>query len=252
MTIQKTENQKTEKTVFIAGKHLVADAPIDLPVGTAATPEFHNLYMVAEGVGKWHLRVHPKNFRVHLRIFGSAEIAICDDPQRVFIAGTQFWSEMDTYSVYVPELDVTVTAPHGYDVNIDDVAPAIKKLKDARTIIDSAKEGKPYGTIATDDDLRVLITVVSEHYVPDYTLFESPNNTYVTFAKCNRGDMGKIDGTGYQKYEFKGSFQRIMDLHHMWIYLRVLLGYEYPYTTVFNIGDSTVEWSGVPEDNDAE
>lgn len=241
-----TTNQQKE---HIVGQDLVAFAPINRPVGT----EFSTLYMYAANRGKEHFRAHPSIHRVHLRIFkNSVEVAITDDPRHVFVAGTQFWNEADTYTIYNSELDVTITAPHGFAINTEELTPVVKKLLNARSIIDSAGKGNVSGNLSEDDDLRVLITVVSKNYSPNCTLFENPDDTSVTFAVCNRSDLGKIDDNGYQKENFKFSFNRLMDLHHMWIYTRILLGYEYPYVTVFNIGGSTVEWSGIPDDNDAE
>lgn len=246
-----TNTTEQKKTMFISGKDLVAYAPVNLTIGTANV-DFGTLYMFDNDRGKEHNWVHPADFRVHLRTFANVEVAITDDSRRVFLAGTQFWSEEDTYSIYSSELDVTITAPHGFEINIDEVAPAISKLLNARNIIDTAKEGNAGGNLNDDDGLHVYITVVSTRYCTDYTLFENIDSTSVKFAACDRSDLGKIDGTGYQKDDFRASFRCFMDLHHMWIYLRVLLGYTYPYVTVFNIGDSTLEWTGTPWDNDAE
>ena len=235
-----TNEQK--KTMFIPGEDLVAYAPVNLTIGTANS-DFGTLYMFDNNRGKQHNRVHPANFRVHLRTFANVEVAITDASRHVFLAGTQFWSKEDTYSIYSSELDVTITAPHGFEINIDEVAPAISKLLKARDIIDFAKEGDVAGNLNDDDGLHVYITVVSTNYNVNYTLFEDIASTSVKFAACDRGELGKINGTGYQKDEFRANFTCFMDLHHMWIYLRVLLGYTYPYVTVFNIGSSTEEWS---------
>ncbi len=241
------QNENQQKG-YIAGQDLVAFAPISRPTGT----EFSTLYMYAPERGKEHFRAHPGSHCVHLRIFlNDVEVAITDDPRHVYVAGTQFWLEGDTYSIYNEELDVTITAPHGFYINIELLTPAINKLLTARNIIDSAKLGNISDNHFEDDGLQVLITVVSENYSPNYTLFECPGTTSVVVAQCRRGDLGKIDGNGYQKDDFKASFDRLMDLHHMWIYVRVLLGYDYPYVTNFKIGDSTVEWSGISEENNA-
>lgn len=238
-------NTIEKKSMFTAGKNLVAYAPMNLSIETTNT-EFVTVYMFDDDHGKQHNRVHPDNFRVHLRTFANVEVAITDASRHVFLAGTQFWSEVDTYSIYNADLDVTITAPNDFEINIDEVAPAIIKLLYAKNIINAAKEGT-FGYKLTDDDgLHVYITVVSDCYCTDCTLFEEIDSTSVKFAACHRSDLGKIDGTGYQKDDFAASFQCFMDLHHMWIYLRALLGYTYPDVTVFNIGDSTLEWTGAP------
>lgn len=245
----KTNEQK--KTTFTVCKDLVAYAPMDLPIGTACA-NFSTFYEFNGHNCKQHFRVHPECFRVHLRTFTNVEVAITDASRRVFLAGTQFWSEMDTYSIYNSDLDVTITAPHGFEINIDEVAPAIRKLLNARNIIDTAKEGNAGGNLTDDDGLHVYITVVSTRYCSNCTLFEDINSTSVKFAACDPGELGKINGTGYQKDDFAASFRCFMDLHHMWIYLRVLLGYTYPYVAVFNIRSSTEEWSSIFLDYDAE
>lgn len=240
-----------QKTMFTAGKNLVAYAPVNLPIGTACA-NFANLYMFDENYGKQHNRAHPMHFRVHLRTFANVEVAITDDPRRVFLAGTQFWSEVDTYSIYNSDLDVTIIAPHEFEINIDEVAPAINKLMNARNIIDNAKEGNVGGNLNDDDGLHVYITAIYTQFFPKCTIFEDLESTSVKFALCNRSELGKIDGTGYQQDEFKAHFRSFMELHHMWIYLRVLLGYTYPYVSVFDIEGSTGEWSSISLDYDAE
>ncbi len=236
-----------QQNYFTVGKDMVAYAPFNLSIGTKCT-DFSTLYLLSNDFGKEHFRVNPDGFRVHFRVFlNDVEVALTDEPRHVFVAGTQFWSEEDTYSVHDSELDVTITAPHGYDITIDGMSAAIKKLLSARSIIDSEVPDNHL----VDDGLQVFITVVSKNYCTDYTLFESNDTASVVFAACDRSDLGKIDGDGYQKDEFRASFNRFMDLHHMWIYLKVLLGYECPYVTVFNIGDSSTEWFSTPVGNDA-
>ena len=240
------ERQNNQRQGLIFGQHLVAYAPSERPKDA----KFPALYMYAENHGKEQFQVHPKNHRTHLRVFvNDVEVAITDDPRHVFVASTQFWNKKDTDSIYDSELDVTITAPKGFNINSEELASAIKKLLKARNIIDSAVNGEFSDDKLEDDGLQVLITVVSKNYCPNYTFFEQPGTTSVVFAKCRREDMGKINGDGCQVDDFKASFHRFMDLHHMWIYLRVLLGYNYPRVTVFNIKNCNTEWTGTPEDD---
>lgn len=238
------------KKELIPGEALVALAPVNLTIGTAC-PNFSTCYSLSANRGKEHLRVRPNDFRVHLRCFvNGMEVAITDDPKRVFVASTQFWSEMDIYSIYNKEMDVTISAPHGFNLNVEDLMPAVQKLQKARELIDSAQEETQYEPISDDDGLHVLITVVSKKYSSACTLFENPEDSSVTFASAyDRIHLGKAFGNGFQRDDFAFNFRQLMDLHHMWIYLRVLLGYDYPYVTIFDIGDSNITWTGIPEEN---
>ena len=244
ITDKKIEDQPTTEKVLIPGQHLLAYVPVEIPAGVDIR-EFVTAYMYAAYRGKEHFRVNPDSFRVHFRVFvGPNEVAMTDNSQRVYIAGTQFWSEEDTYSIYNHDLDVTITAPHGFFINIDELKPAIQKLQNARKSVDL--KSNVYGNYSDDDGLRLLITVVSTRYCIDFTLFESQDGTSVIFAGCNRrNSLGKINGDGLQRDDFLLSFECFMDLYHMWIYVKNLLGINFPKRTVFNIGDSTIEWSGI-------
>lgn len=226
---------------------LVVTEPYVLTPGNL-NKEFAIICEYCQGRGKYHLRAHHGNDRIHLRIFkDDTEFALTDDNRHVFVCGTQFWDKKDTYSINVPELNITMTAPHGFDIEIEELTPVVNKLIQARSIIDSAKNGIASGTINDDDGLHVLITVVSHQYPLECTIFENPGNDTVTFAAFDRSNLGKINGNGYERDDFSASFKAFQETVHLWLYLRNLLGYAVPFVSTFDIGGDCTEWPGVIE-----
>lgn len=187
----------------------------------------------------------PCYYKVHFRVVTNdgREVAITDNPNCIYIDSTQFWNKEDTYSIYVPELDMTIIAPQGSKVNTYMLMPAIQKLRYAKGIIEGAINGADVGHISDDDGLHVYITVNTKRYPMPCTLYEDITTGALIFEACPVGPLQHQPTINNNNPDdTKACEDRFAMLYYAWWLTRYNLGYPCP--AELNFTPHTFEWIG--------